>query len=281
MKKTLLIIFAFVFLFSVFALSISAEEEVDVMSYNSETYTNLGKYLDENGMIDDLGFYYYLSTGYNPEQPDVKPHSEIVVYLRSTATEETRQLIRDIATDFDVIVLKNCTYSYTDLKTIVGELMTLSSSEYIRALSVSANELDTVLVVDVDIDSFGTFNDEFEKTFSEYATFIELRKYDPDYDRTGVLEIGFNPGDGEVVTTGNYGVVSKRFPYAAVIIPSCVVILALVVFVLYRKAMAKKMVTSTGETVTTYTSREIKEMASENLEPSESVYRNIKEEIDK
>lgn len=280
MKKIFSIFIVIICIASCLILNLSAKGE-------EETYTDLGKYLNNNGWPSFVSAYYYLSTGYDPNTPDVEPHSEIVVYVTNEATEKDKEMIKGIIKDFDIVTFKGCTHSndyYTDL---AGRIVTDERlGWYITTTYVGIKEDDTFLVIYVNEDKYDYVLSILEKDYSSELPFIEAKKGQVnDFTQEvpeGSYEIAISAGVIAPPPSDNtYSGNNNLWIYYAIVVPLAVLIIIGSTLLVLRNRKKRVLQSANGNVTFDDSSyQSVKEEIKEGNEPSDELYTKIMDKIE-
>ena len=277
MKKLISIILVIVSLLACLTITAFADEKDD---YIKETYTDFGNYISEQGWPNYVGGYYYFSTGYNPETPDIKPHSEIVIYITNEATEADKAFLESIITDFDVVSYKTCSHSrryYYDLSEKLHKYENLTKHVYSFGVALSKDDVNFIMYVYEN--GYDEVMSILKANFSEYLDNIEV-KVGKDFDLTSLTpESGYE--EMFILATGVITPIKNEPNYLGfwILGVSLLVIVggSVVFFTLRRQ---KRLITPNGTTISFKENSDVKAILKEENEPSEEVFNNIIKKID-
>lgn len=273
MKKFICVILCVIFALSCMSFSVFAEDE---------TYTSLGKYIKENGWPEYICAYYYSQSGYDPNYPDNKPQSEIVIYVNEGTSESNLEMIKSIIDDFDTVTFRNSSKSRAYYENLIDTLKKDERiGEYIWYAAISMKYDDTLLYLNIYKENYDEVMSVLKLDYIDYMPNIEAVGCDKG-DFTGVpegsysLDFKYDP-----VITGDY--THTNAGNGMIIIYACIVVFALLVSLaivfIYRKRRIK--LNTNADTVSVdMENDDIIEKIKEGNEPDEIVYSKMIEKIE-
>lgn len=276
MKKLISIMLVIVSVVACLTITIFADEKDDFIK---ETYTDFGKYIAEQGWPSYVGGYYYLSTGYDPNTPDIKPHSEIVIYITKEAKDSDKAFLESIITDFDVVSYKICSHPrsyYYDLSEKLHKYENLTKHVYSFGVALSKDDVKFIMYVYEN--GYDEVMSILKANFSEYLDDIEI-KVGKDFDMTGTPEMGYE--EMFILATGVITPIKNDNNFLGFWILGISIFAVAVTFVLvFTLRRKKQMITPNGETISYMGNTDVKTVLKEENEPSDKVYNNIIKKID-
>lgn len=279
MKKILSFILVFTLILSLLSIVAFAS------SIEEDSYTNFGKYLKEHGLFPEFGSYYYLQTGYDPSTPEIKSHSEIVIYLTNNASQDLKETIRSICTDFDVVTFKKCTNSFLFYEKLSSML---ANDERIDGMiwyySVSMSKDDTFLYMNVRPQYEETFKNIIDSSYSEYSSFVEIRYVDEGELTDATLEAGYElypmPYKGNaIITTGDMTRTNNNSIYFIIAISSILLVGSIATIIIIQRRKKMRKITNNNLVVDNELESPIIQAIKDGEEPSDDLYEKIKDKL--
>lgn len=263
------------------AAGTSANADVAVQTKPSDLYAAANKagvdVIDEwetSGYPDDIGaaIYSISMSGYDPNEPDVKPTESIkyYIYIVKGATEERKAEIVAFMGGENV-EMRECSVSKSALDEYVS-MIEKSIGDKAYQVQATADQYDVRIALYYPEENDADIKTIIARDFSEVEGLVIFRS-------------GVNPGEldgdpenhietiGAIVTPSKSGASMLWF----VLLPA-VLIIAVGAFAVYR-VQTKRLALSNGETAETSSvpskSEVVKKVSSADVTPSDKVYENI------